>query len=73
MHKPPVVESLSEFIKVVENIQKEWSDQDEEGYVYPWFRGHSNNNHRLLPGFYRAEKEIDLADDDDFHRIRIAQ
>jgi len=69
MHKPPVVGSLSEFIKAVEKIQKEWSDQDEEGYVYPWFRGHSNNTHRLLPGLYRNEKvkedEKNLKDEKD--------
>ena len=52
----PLVKSLSQFIKVVDTIQNDWSKED--AYISPWFRGHSSNRHRLLPGLYRNEKEV---------------
>ena len=58
MSQELIVNSLSEFIGVVDRTQKEWTDADGE-YIQPWFRGHADCEHRLLPGLYRNEKEID--------------
>lgn len=48
------VRSLDEFIKTIDLIIEKWSGED-GGFIYPWFRGHSNNKYSLLPGIYRSE------------------
>jgi len=48
-----LIRSLAEFVKLVEQIVKEWTPKDAEWYLQPWFRGHGDATWELKPGFYR--------------------
>ncbi|MGC4103837.1 FRG domain-containing protein [Ferruginibacter sp.] len=63
-HEKLEAKSLSEFIKIVDSIQTRWTEK-EDAYVYPWFRGHSQCTHKLIPGLYRNDK---LAENENSYR-----
>ena len=54
----PNIKSLGQFIQAVNKIQVDWSESYDE-FVFPWFRGHSNQSFKLLPGLFRDNKDID--------------
>ncbi len=45
---------VSEFLDIVLKITDEWND-DDEGELYPWFRGVNDTSYSLLPGTYRKK------------------
>ncbi len=51
------VTSLSAFVKAVEDIVAEWTPDDVDWYVQPWFRGHGDARWSLTPGWYRPASE----------------
>ena len=61
-------DSLCDFLTDVQDIHASWEKQD-DSWLDPWFRGISNADHTLLPGFYRpavvqARKDYEPEDDD---------
>ena len=65
MRKPDFfVNSLSEFVKAVDEITNLWY-KAEGSFIYPWFRGHADQSFTLLPGIYRNKK---LNDHEDSYR-----
>jgi hypothetical protein len=57
------VSSLAKFLSLTNQIYESW-DQDGE-LPDPWFRGLSDINHLLLPGWYRLGKSAIGVDEDD--------
>ncbi|MGH7468220.1 MAG: FRG domain-containing protein [Longimicrobiales bacterium] len=47
------VTSVAAFVKAVEQIIDEWTPEDVEWYLQPWFRGHGDAQWSLEPGWYR--------------------
>ena len=45
--------SLAGFIREVETIIQRWTPPRVDWYISPWFRGHSNVEWELDPGWYR--------------------
>jgi hypothetical protein len=52
--------SLDEYVKATLRITKEWEGNGP--IVEPWFRGVTNSEHGLMPGFYRKPSGIDEDD-----------
>lgn len=50
--RPLKVRSLAEFIQIVDSIVDFWTKEN-GSFIYPWFRGHSNEGFSLLPSIYR--------------------
>lgn len=57
------VSSLAKYVSLTRRIYDSW-DRDGE-LPDPWFRGLSNVNHVLLPGWYRLGERADGVDEDD--------
>lgn len=47
------VTSLATFMKAVEQIVRDWTPNDVDWYLQPWFRGHGDVSWSLQPGWYR--------------------
>src|SRR5438876_6493367 len=61
-HEAP---SLAKYLSVTNRIYESWSRNGE--LPDPWFRGLSNVDHVLLPGWYRlGDKTKDVDEDDLF-------
>ncbi|HEX5150583.1 MAG TPA: FRG domain-containing protein [Parafilimonas sp.] len=61
MEKHHRAKSLSDFIKIVNDIQNQWTELEGE-FIFPWFRGVSQASHKLQPGIYRKEGQDEYED-----------
>lgn len=59
------VSTLGEYIGAVNKVQAQWSKQENGEFVFPWFRGQSNDLYSLLPGICR---EDGLCENEDSYR-----
>jgi hypothetical protein len=47
------VNSLAEYLDLVDGLVREWTPRGADWYLNPWFRGHADARWKLTPGLYR--------------------
>lgn len=60
----PHIRSLSEFVARIAEIRRSW--RDDEHWIEPWFRGHSDADWSLVPNTWRNGETFDLTTEYEF-------
>lgn len=64
------VRSLKNFVSMIDKIQRKWTALENNEFVFPWFRGHSDKSFSLVPSIYRSKSLSEYEDSyrHDFHQ-----